>query len=41
MIRPKKKLVLENGAQFYGVLFGADCDRVSEIFFNTSVVGYQ
>jgi len=41
MIRPKKKLVLENGSEFYGTLFGADCDRVSEIVFNTSVVGYQ
>ena len=41
MIRPKKKLVLENGAEFCGELFGADCNRVSEIVFNTSVVGYQ
>ena len=41
MIRPKKKLVLENGTEFYGTLFGADCNRVSEIVFNTSVVGYQ
>ena len=41
MIRPKKKLVLENGAEYYGTLFGADCNKVSEIVFNTSVVGYQ
>lgn len=41
MIRPQKKLVLENGLEFYGVLFGADCRRVSEVVFNTSVVGYQ
>ncbi|MBP5721762.1 MAG: glutamine-hydrolyzing carbamoyl-phosphate synthase small subunit [Bacteroidales bacterium] len=41
MIRPQKKLVLENGMEFYGELFGADCRRVSEVVFNTSVVGYQ
>ena len=41
MIRPKKKLVLENGMEFYGTLFGADCRKVCEIVFNTSVVGYQ
>lgn len=41
MKRPEKKLVLENGLEFYGVGFGADCRRVCEIVFNTSVVGYQ
>jgi carbamoyl-phosphate synthase small subunit len=41
MIRPSKKLVLETGQEFYGVGFGASCPRVSEIVFNTSVVGYQ
>ena len=41
MIRPSKKLVLETGQEFYGVGFGASCNRVSEIVFNTSVVGYQ
>ncbi|MCR5327105.1 MAG: carbamoyl phosphate synthase small subunit [Bacteroidales bacterium] len=41
MIRPKKKLVLENGMEFHGVGFGADCRSVCEIVFNTSVVGYQ
>jgi len=41
MIRPTKKLVLETGQEFYGTGFGADCRRVSEIVFNTSVVGYQ
>ena len=41
MIRPRKKLVLEDGTEYCGILFGADCDRVSEIVFNTSVVGYQ
>ena len=41
MIHPKKKLVLENGQEFHGAGIGADCRRVGEIVFNTSVVGYQ
>ena len=41
MKRPEKKLVLENGLEFYGTGFGADCRKVCEIVFNTSVVGYQ
>lgn len=36
-----KKLVLENGREFYGYGFGADREAVNEIVFNTSVVGYQ
>ena len=41
MLRPAKKLVLETGQEFYGTLFGADCRKVCELVFNTSVVGYQ
>ena len=41
MIRPEKKLVLENGLEFYGTGFGASATKVCEIVFNTSVVGYQ
>lgn len=41
MKRPEKKLVLENGLEFYGTGFGADCRKVCEVVFNTSVVGYQ
>lgn len=37
----KKKLVLEDGSEYYGCGFGFDCDRVCEIVFNTSIVGYQ
>lgn len=37
----RKKLVLEDGAEYYGYGFGYDCERVCEIVFNTSVVGYQ
>ena len=36
-----KKLVLENGREFYGYGFGADREVIHEIVFNTSVVGYQ
>ena len=37
----RKKLVLEDGAEYIGVGFGYDCERVCEVGFNTSVVGYQ
>ena len=36
-----KKLVLENGCEFLGYGYGANVERVCEIVFNTSVVGYQ
>lgn len=36
-----KKLVLEDGHELFGYGFGADTERVCEIVFNTSVVGYQ
>ena len=36
-----KKLVLETGEVFEGVGFGADCERVAELVYNTAVVGYQ
>lgn len=36
-----KKLVLEDGEEYYGQGFGADTEGVFEIVFNTSVVGYQ
>ncbi len=36
-----KKIVLENGREFYGYGFGIDCDVINEIVFNTSMVGYQ
>lgn len=36
-----KKIVLENGLEFYGYGFGADREAVNEIVFNTSMVGYQ
>ncbi len=42
MIRePDRKLVLEDGQEYYGRSFGAKGDRVLEIVFNTSMTGYQ
>ncbi len=36
-----KKIVLEDGEEYYGYGFGADTERICEIVFNTSMVGYQ
>ena len=36
-----KKIVLEDGQEFYGFGFGADREAICEIVFNTSMVGYQ
>lgn len=36
-----KKIVLENGQEFYGYGFGTDKEAINEIVFNTSMVGYQ
>ena len=36
-----KKIVLEDGAEFYGYGFGTDREVITEIVFNTSMVGYQ
>ncbi|MBE6649914.1 MAG: glutamine-hydrolyzing carbamoyl-phosphate synthase small subunit [Ruminococcaceae bacterium] len=36
-----RKIVLEDGSEYAGYGFGDDCDRVCEIVFNTSMVGYQ
>lgn len=42
MIRPlDRKLIFEDGTQYYGRAFGAVAQRVCEIVFNTSMVGYQ
>ena len=36
-----RKLILEDGAEFYGYGFGADRETMAEVVFNTSMVGYQ
>ena len=35
------KIVLDDGSEYPGYRFGAKVDRVCEIVFNTSMVGYQ
>ena len=37
----KFKLVLENGKEFKGLNFGSRTTTIGEIFFSTSMVGYQ
>lgn len=41
MIPYNKKIVLENGNEFFGYGFGANTEAINEIVFNTSMVGYQ
>lgn len=36
-----KKIILENGMEFYGYSFGSNKQAINEIVFNTSMVGYQ
>ncbi len=36
-----RKLILENGQEYYGYSFGSRNERLCEIVFNTSMVGYQ
>jgi len=36
-----RKLVLEDGREFYGYGFGGKAEALEEIVFNTSMVGYQ
>ncbi|MBR0112669.1 MAG: glutamine-hydrolyzing carbamoyl-phosphate synthase small subunit [Clostridia bacterium] len=36
-----KKLVFEDGTVFYGYSFGSETEKILEIVFNTSPVGYQ
>ncbi len=37
----KRKLILDNGEEYIGYGFGGTEDRVLELVFNTSMVGYQ
>ncbi len=36
-----KKIVLEDGSEYFGYGFGYECDRVCELVFNTAMLGYQ
>ncbi len=40
-VRPDSKIILEDGQVFYGRAFGAQEEKILEIVFNTSMVGYQ
>ena len=41
MQQPNKKIILEDGQEYYGYSFGSDTEKILEIVFNTSMVGYQ
>ena len=36
-----RKIVLEDGTEYYGYGFGANVESICELVFNTSMVGYQ
>ncbi len=36
-----RKLILENGQEYYGWGFGAKTEKICELVFNTSMAGYQ
>ena len=36
-----RKIILEDGQEFYGHGFGSSGDRICEVVFNTSMTGYQ
>ena len=36
-----RKLILEDGSEYFGYAFGDEGDKITEIVFNTSCVGYQ
>lgn len=36
-----RKLILEDGSEYYGYAFGDTAEKICEIVFNTSPVGYQ
>lgn len=41
MKKTDRKLILEDGSEYFGYGFGSTEDRITEIVFNTSMVGYQ
>lgn len=38
---PDRKIILEDGQEYYGYSFGANGEKILEIVFNTSMAGYQ
>ncbi|MCR5746464.1 MAG: glutamine-hydrolyzing carbamoyl-phosphate synthase small subunit [Lachnospiraceae bacterium] len=41
MEQADRKIILEDGKEYYGYGFGSRTNRICEIVFNTSMVGYQ
>ncbi len=41
MIEYNKKIILEDGQEYAGYSFGSEQEKILEIVFNTSMVGYQ
>ena len=39
--KPDRKIVFEDGSEIYGTGFGARSEKLAELVFNTSMVGYQ
>ena len=39
--KPDRKIILEDGQEYYGCSFGSEEDKILEIVFNTSMAGYQ
>ena len=39
--KPDRKIILEDGQEYYGHAFGSDEEKILEIVFNTSMEGYQ
>ena len=38
---PDRKIIMEDGQEYYGYSFGSDKEKILEIVFNTSMAGYQ
>lgn len=36
-----RKLIMEDGSEYYGYDFGSGNEKITEVVFNTSPVGYQ
>lgn len=39
--QPDRKIILEDGEEYYGYSFGSCTEKILEIVFNTSMTGYQ
>lgn len=39
--KSNRKIILEDGSEYFGFAFGDTSDKICEIVFNTSMVGYQ